>query len=116
MNRVSKQECLSVPKLTHSRRTQKRLRIDEEASPNLACESPIEIGSDGGWGAWEVALRYSFIDLDDSAISGGTLSDITFGLNWHPNPATRVMLNYVSANLKDVGQAGIFMIRFGVDF
>jgi len=45
----------------------------------------------GGLGAWEVGLRYSGLDLDDSGINGGKLDTITAGLNWHLNPNTRII-------------------------
>ncbi len=73
-------------------------------------------GSDGGAGAFEVALRYSDIDLDDTDIRGGELANITLGLNWYLNPATRVMMNYVLAELKDAGKINIFQMRVQVDF
>lgn len=70
----------------------------------------------GGLGAWEVGLRYSHLDLDDAGIRGGELDDLTVGLNWYLNPNTRVMLNYVFADLDDVGDTNIFQTRFQIDF
>jgi len=49
----------------------------------------------GGIGAFEVAARFSHLDLDDGWIAGGTASNLTFGLNWYPSPYTRVTANYV---------------------
>lgn len=69
-----------------------------------------------GPGAWEIAARYSTIDLSDSGIGGGELDDITLGLNWYLNPHTRVMWNYVHADLDDIGDADGFQMRLQIDF
>ena len=69
-----------------------------------------------GMGAWEVALRYSKIDLNDGAIQGGELDDITFGLNWYLNPNTRIMFNVIRADRQDLPSITAFVMRFGVDF
>ena len=70
----------------------------------------------GGTGAWEVALRYSGLDLNDAPIQGGELEDVTFGLNWYLNPNVRTMFNYVLADLDTVGDAEIVQLRFQIDF
>jgi phosphate-selective porin OprO/OprP len=74
-----------------------------------------------GWGAFEVALRYSDLDLTDEAILGGEQSDITAGLNWYINPSIRFMFNYIKADLKNRenvpnDKINIFQARFQVDF
>jgi phosphate-selective porin OprO and OprP len=53
----------------------------------------------GGAGAWEVAARYSYIDLNPGGIGGGRLSDATLGLNWYLNKYTKLQLNYIRAML-----------------
>jgi phosphate-selective porin OprO/OprP len=59
---------------------------------------PFSIGKDReGWGAWEAALRYSHLDLDDEDVDAGTMDDITVGVNWFINPNLRWSLNYVHA-------------------
>ncbi len=70
----------------------------------------------GGKGAWEIAARYSYLDLDDKSVNGGRLQDITLGVNWYLNPNTRVMWNYVFADLADGGDADIFQMRVQIDF
>jgi phosphate-selective porin OprO and OprP len=75
------------------------------------------LGEDGiGPGAWEVALRYSYLDLDDTSIDGGEMENITAGLNWYLNPYARVMFNYVFSDLEDVGDLNVFQMRFQVAF
>jgi len=73
-----------------------------------------------GRGAWEIAARWSFIDLDSANVRGGTLNDVTLGLNWYLNPYTRMRWEYIHAHLNraPVGpsNANIFGMRFDVDF
>jgi phosphate-selective porin OprO/OprP len=57
----------------------------------------------GGLGAWEVAARISSLDLTDDGIDGGQLDDLTFGVNWYLNPNTRVMVDYILADLDPSG-------------
>ncbi len=74
------------------------------------------LASDGGAGAWELALRYSYLNLNDELADGGILSDVTAGVNWYLNPNTRVMFNYVYADLDDVDEANAFTVRTQIDF
>ena len=71
---------------------------------------------DKTWGAWELGVRYSYLDLEDKNIEGGIMQDITAGVNWHWNPNMRVMGNYVHSNRNRVGGADILEARFQVDF
>ena len=73
-------------------------------------------GSDGGWGALEVAVRYSHVDLQDGVILGGKLDDVTAGVNWYLTPNMRLMANYVHADLSSVGKTNIIQLRAQVDF
>lgn len=71
---------------------------------------------DKTWGAWEAALRYSYLDLDEDNINGGILSDVTLGLNWYLNPNMRIMANYIFAKRNGYGDADIVQTRFQADF
>jgi phosphate-selective porin OprO/OprP len=73
-------------------------------------------GDEGGIGAWEVAARYSDIDLNDGDIAGGAVDNITAGLNWYLNPNTRIMWNYIHSDKDNVGDADILMMRLQIDF
>jgi phosphate-selective porin OprO/OprP len=57
--------------------------------------------STGDWGAWEVAARYSYLDLNDRDLSGGKLWDLTVGVNWYLYPNLRLMFNYIHADVDD---------------
>ncbi|MEA3231119.1 MAG: porin, partial [Thermodesulfobacteriota bacterium] len=73
----------------------------------------------GGWGAWELTSRFSYIDLNSGDIRSGKELDFTAGLNWYLNRKTRFMFNYIRAKAEDretppivdSGQADIFQAR-----
>ncbi|MGD2108443.1 MAG: porin [Phycisphaerae bacterium] len=75
-----------------------------------------DFGPDGGRGAWEVAARYSHLNLNDERVRGGRLRDLSLGLNWYLNPNMRMMWNYVLADPVDDGDVGIFLWRFQLAF
>lgn len=70
----------------------------------------------GGGGAWEVALRFSSLDLSDAGILGGEVDDVTVGLNWYPLQNVRWMLNFVQSDVDGVGDVNVLQTRFHVDF
>ena len=78
-----------------------------------------------GWGAWQVAARYSHGDFSDHDVFGGVGDSFTFGMNWWWNPNARMQFNYIHGNISDRVVAGapdtqgwynIFGARFMVDF
>jgi phosphate-selective porin OprO/OprP len=48
--------------------------------------------------AWELALRYSNLDLEDASIAGGQQDIWTVGVNYYVSPYLRFMLNYVATD------------------
>ena len=56
------------------------------------------------WAPWEIAGRYSVIDLNDrlgfpDGASGGKQTIYTAGLNWYVNRNIRFMLNYLHGTI-----------------
>ncbi len=58
------------------------------------------------WGAWEVAARYSYTDLNDGSgtnrIQGGEMDGVCLALNWYLNNNLNVMLDWAYDNRYDV--------------
>ncbi|MEE9393127.1 MAG: porin [Planctomycetota bacterium] len=76
-----------------------------------------------GCGAWEVAFRASYLDLNDDDANGGKAFNITVALNWYLNPNTQIKLNYIYTNLDEFapaetgdGESHVVGIRFQIDF
>ena len=46
-----------------------------------------------GWGAWEVAARLSYVDLNSGSVLGGRMGIAMAGLNWYWNTYVRWQLN-----------------------
>ena len=73
-------------------------------------------GQDGGPGAWEVAARFSSLDLNSGNISGGEEDNWTLGLNWYLNPNLRLTWNYVHADIDAAGDLDALQMRLQVAF
>ena len=72
----------------------------------------------GGWGAWEVAARYSYMNLNDhvtrgraasltGGVFGGKQQVYTMALNWYPNDNIRFMLDYYFTDVNRLDSTGI---------
>jgi phosphate-selective porin OprO/OprP len=56
---------------------------------------------DKTWGAWEVAVRLSYLDLNSGPVVGGRMAIGMAGLNWYWNRYLRWQLNAGYANVID---------------
>jgi len=54
--------------------------------------------SGGGIGAWELAVRWSYLDLLDRNVRGGDMDNFTAGVNWYVNPYCKCVFNYIHSN------------------
>ncbi len=83
---------------------------------------PAEEGVHPGRGAFELAARYSFLDLDNDGAMGGELTSTSLGLNWYLDPSTRVQLGYVGLTIdgrspvEPGNQVDMLLLRFELDF
>jgi phosphate-selective porin OprO/OprP len=71
-------------------------------------------GVGGGWGAWQIAYRYSYADFTDADIFGGIGSSHTLGLNWYLSPYSKVQFNYVNGFIEQ-REAGSGLVAGGYD-
>lgn len=56
-------------------------------------------------GAWELAARLSYLDLNDGQVSGGREHNLTLGVNWYVKDNLRLMLNYIDVNSRRRGKS-----------
>ena len=62
---------------------------------------------EGGPGAWEIVLRFSYSDLDSGVVRGGRFWRLTPQLNWYLNQNVRLEANYGYSRLYRFGLIGI---------
>jgi phosphate-selective porin OprO/OprP len=69
----------------------------------------------GKWGAWELAARYSVLDLNyheyatapADRVRGGLQEIATVGVNWFPNSVTKFSLDYLDVDVDRRDAAGL---------
>jgi phosphate-selective porin OprO/OprP len=77
----------------------------------------VPFSSNGGFGAWELAARYSRMNLNfeeglvgtaavPGSVRGGDQSVVTLGVNWFPNPNVKIMMNYMFIDVDRLNPAG----------
>src|SRR5687768_3373372 len=57
-----------------------------------------------GWGAWEIAAGYDYINLNSGVIRGGQADMVRFAINWYPHPNIKIQNNIV--HMLNVDTAG----------
>ena len=88
---------------------------------------PFQELGNGGFGAFEIALRYDHIDLSDTPVparAGNEASSVTAAVNWYFNPYARLMFDWVrfrgdNTPLDPVGsktKGDAFATRLHLDF
>jgi phosphate-selective porin OprO and OprP len=73
----------------------------------------------GGWGAWEIAGRYSYVNLDSADVPGGRLSMLMAGVNWYLHPHIKWRFEYGFGHVSyynPEGNLNIFQTRVEMDF
>ena len=71
--------------------------------------------------AWELAARWSTIDLEDGSVTGGEEDNITLAVNYYVNPYLRFMFNYIMVDADPTAggiqdEPNIYMVRAAMDF
>ena len=62
----------------------------------LPVSTPV---NQGGWGAVELAFRYSQIDLTDGTLDGGEMDIPSLGINWWLTRSAQLSVNYRNISL-----------------
>jgi phosphate-selective porin OprO and OprP len=77
----------------------------------------LPFSAGGGYGAWELALRYSHTNLNyqegtlgtapsENTVRGGLQNILTLGVNWYVNPNLRFLLDYSRIRVERLNPAG----------
>ncbi|MBP6056807.1 MAG: porin [Nitrosomonas sp.] len=57
-----------------------------------------------GWGAWEIAAGYDYINMNSGVIKGGQADMVRFGLNWYPHSNVKFQTNII--HMLNINTAG----------
>ena len=71
--------------------------------------------------AWEIAVRYSFLDLRAEDLNAGFEENYALGVNYYLTNKNRIMFNYIQANAKPNSfrineTLNIYQVRFQFEF
>ena len=77
-----------------------------------------------GHGAWQVAARYSYLDISDENVLGGVEHNMTLALNWFWTAHSKMQFNYIYGDISEHAPVGgftggnfhVYGTRFMVDF
>ena len=87
---------------------EQRKYVTDQGGGNLGQIKPASnFDLKGGSGAWELAVRYSYIDLNDKGIKGGREGNWTAGVNWYLNPDLKWAFDYTRMEIKDRDSSSI---------
>jgi phosphate-selective porin OprO/OprP len=80
---------------------------EENSFETVTPKRPFAIGGDG-WGAWEIAVRYGQLSIDEEAFPNYATADSaedarerTVGMNWHLNRNVKASLNYIRTGFRN---------------
>ena len=76
------------------------------AFDRIKVKNPVH---DGGWGAWELAVRYDSLDLNDGGVNLGEQNALVAGINWYLNDHVRLMVNYIHADVDAPSELAFLM-------
>lgn len=67
---------------------------------------PKHVHCPRGWGAWQIAVRYSHLDLTSQEIMGGVANNVTGALVWYFTSHSSLQFNAVYGDIQDRNPLG----------